>query len=731
VGTEVYAVTANGGSLYSYNLMTRKTTYYGKVSNGRTIAKSFDYDPINNRFLIGVGIKADLVIFDLATKSFCSILPSEYADNTNFNSVKYVDGHFFVRAYPSKDVLVYKAENLELLYKFNSGSQTVSDKIPNEKAVIYSYNGHLYKFNYSTGASEKIDVPLGVSEVTTFHSIDIDNKKFLLMLLDNNGVYIKLDLNDFTYQSGSLIVSHQAVDYHALTSYKNGRYILGNGYLSGGFVSYDTITGKYGQLDGISQVESFYEMDDKLYIGAYPKGRVVEYDLTKQWNDSEGNPKEILRLENTGQTRPAAMTGSAYSKNLFIGFYPEDGIGGGSLAVYNTITQENQIYQNFIDNHSIVSLVNVEGIIYGGTSVFANGKKATDGAKFFRFQEQDPTNVEVINIPFDKRAMVTGLTKGFFGDIWGLADGYIFNYKPQTGESKVVKVVSATSGRYRNGTLIKADNGYIYGAVEGKFFRINPITFEVEILKNSNVYNLAKDSSGRIYYYDKSDLWYHQPSKLEYNDLLSMVDKKTIDLNDSVSDLEKSYRLNFMSDNPKWAILDEFSDNYNYIHTLQESDQRKMLAKLNKDYRYIIERLNKYKNLYNLINNRVEYYNENITKAIESGIIDDATLYSFQDISREIEDISNAIQSVYRLENRKYLIEAKLSTLTNIQQTSAPAINSEIYLRKFYERFESNDIDQAQLFLEKAAAEITNINNKNFKLSQEIRLSEAQALLIK
>ncbi|MDF2607373.1 MAG: hypothetical protein K0S34_1569, partial [Bacillales bacterium] len=28
VGTEVYAVTANGGSLYSYNLMTRKTTYY-------------------------------------------------------------------------------------------------------------------------------------------------------------------------------------------------------------------------------------------------------------------------------------------------------------------------------------------------------------------------------------------------------------------------------------------------------------------------------------------------------------------------------------------------------------------------------------------------------------------------------------------------------------------------------------------------------------------------------
>lgn len=154
------------------------------------------------------------------------------------------------------------------------------------------------------------------------------------------------------------------IEIRQIHEYKNKLY--GGGYLRGGTAIYDIERNESIQLDGVGQSEGLIAYDDKLYIGKYPGAYVFEYDLLKDWDET--NPRKLFSLKDKfNQDRPFAM--EIYNEQLFIGSIPNYGSTEGCLTICGLEDKKYTVLQNFIDNQSIVSLKAKDGILYGGTTV--------------------------------------------------------------------------------------------------------------------------------------------------------------------------------------------------------------------------------------------------------------------------------------------------------------------------------------------------------------------------
>ncbi|MDP4164019.1 MAG: hypothetical protein Q8898_13025, partial [Bacillota bacterium] len=162
---------------------------------------------------------------------------------------------------------------------------------------------------------------------------------------------------------------------------------------------------------------------------------------------------------------------------------------------------------------SVISLTYQNGYVYGGTTIFS-GKdlegKAT--AVLFRIRASQPTGkIEMLPIGIKYPRMIHALAVGPDNRIWGLSDGNLFAYDPVKKKAQSIKVVPNTSGRFRNGALASGKDGYIYGAVEKRLFRVNAKTMKLEFLTNVPAEDMTMDPSGRIYFSEHENLWRYQP----------------------------------------------------------------------------------------------------------------------------------------------------------------------------------------------------------------------------
>ena len=79
---------------------------------------------------------------------------------------------------------------------------------------------------------------------------------------------------------------------------------------------------------------------------------------------NRGNPKEVIRMDQYGQSRTTAVAPFNEGKEIIFGTLPDTSVDGGALAFYDTITEKIEIHENYIYNQSIVSLIT------RGTQVF-------------------------------------------------------------------------------------------------------------------------------------------------------------------------------------------------------------------------------------------------------------------------------------------------------------------------------------------------------------------------
>jgi WD40 repeat protein len=496
----VYGSTAYGANVFVFNKKTEKKERTLSTVVGKSYAKSLVVDPNNQYLYVSSGPTEDLLIWDL-NNNFKVTLPTEnYASESYVEKMKLIDNYLAVKFYPSHKGNIYSFSTGAFLNEFDVDSRGFSPKDEQTNEFYYTYQGNFYGYDLNNGTSRNTNASLpGKANALSLDFINLKedpSQTILTGLIDNNGTYYLYNpvTNQLKIKKASF--PSQPVNLYSIFSDPDKKYIYVNGYMTGGLTQYDTVKKKSIQLSGINQLESAIFVNGKIYAGGYPRARLLEVSPNEPWNQT--SVKELISLDKLGQERIPALT--SYNNHIFAGTYPQTSTKGGLLLDYDLTTNQYKANEDYIPNQSIITLLPDDTKIYGGSSIHANYQKANDGAKFFRFDPQNPSEKELIPLPIVNASLVMSLIKGPDGNIWGAADGTIFSYDPVNNSFRTVKMLNGISGRFGNAKLLVGKDGFIYGTIEGRLFKLNPADMSYKNLLESGAYNVEQDAQGNLYY---------------------------------------------------------------------------------------------------------------------------------------------------------------------------------------------------------------------------------------
>ncbi len=496
-------------------------------------ARAVAYDEENDVLYVGVGTHAKLYRYDFKTGTTKSVLPEKYKHNSYVYTMKFFDGKLFAFTSPGNELLVMSFDNsgIAKVEKTLTGSSTVTRPVDGKSYYVNS-NRNLTEYDYETKTSIPLADKNGIQQEIIQSPIMIDLVKLKDQEKYPGWTYIALagSTNRFSRYVAYNIETHNlevmpldlpGKNYNprSLITGPDGK-IYGSNHLGGGTSVYDPVSNENELYYGIAQAESGISLGDKVYFSCYTQAKIYEYDPDVEWEIHYTlpiNPKEVFRLGPVyEQDRPF---GSASGDGLlFIGTVPEYGKLGGAIAIYDPETEEFPfVMRNVVQDQAITSLTYKDGILYGGTTVWGGigAVPTTEDAKFFAFDVASRTKLFETVIAEGKRTITT-VEVGPDGKIWGMAEGVLFKYNPETDEIEYAhedfpeinfSAVTHANPRLYGAQLIAGNDGYMYGNTTGKFFRVNPVTMEIEILRNSSSIFIAKDFLSNIYYSDFTGTW--------------------------------------------------------------------------------------------------------------------------------------------------------------------------------------------------------------------------------
>ena len=260
------------------------------------------------------------------------------------------------------------------------------------------------------------------------------------------------------------------------------------------------------------EIYSMGSLDGRLYLCSYPEGRLSVYDPGRpfQFGDKEdSNPRELVSM-GEALYRPRAMVAGPHEK-IYIGGYPDYGLMGGAIGVYDPKTNEKRIYRHLVQNQSIASLAYLEKLdfIAAGSSIRGGtGTRPIEReAKLILWDPKEEKKVfEVVPVPEAKTVLSLASTRD--GRVFGITDNekvFVFD-----AEMRVMKKIFDLG--FVNPieiSLQSGPDGKLYGLTREAIFRIDPEKDRVSFLANPP---MPIDSGmavlGRkIYYGSGANLW--------------------------------------------------------------------------------------------------------------------------------------------------------------------------------------------------------------------------------
>jgi hypothetical protein len=260
------------------------------------------------------------------------------------------------------------------------------------------------------------------------------------------------------------------------------------------------------------EIYSMGSLDGHLYLCSYPEGRLSVYDPKKllQFGDKENsNPRELGQL---GESlyRPRAMVTGPHGR-VYIGGYPDYGLIGGGLGVYDPEKNEKRTFRNIIKNQSIASLAYVEKLdllaagssVRGGTGTHAIEKEA----KLMLWDPKDERKVfEAIPVPEAKTILSLASTSD--GILYGITDTekvFVFD----AGKREIRKVFDLGFKEPREISLQPGPDGRLYGLAREAIFVIDPKNDQVSLLGNppTEIDSGMALLGRKIYYGSSANLW--------------------------------------------------------------------------------------------------------------------------------------------------------------------------------------------------------------------------------
>ncbi|GAA0383372.1 cohesin domain-containing protein [Paenibacillus motobuensis] len=528
----VYIGTYDNGKLFQYNPKTKELRDYGTLLAGHNYIRSMAYH--DGYIYAGIALPFEVVKVNVETGAsevisdeVPGILGIEHGKIEFAYDMAVVDKYLFVKASGEESGLVMVYYNLEKKKWENKfiGVDPVSNRgvmsynqipVADGKAYVPAHGGILEVdlttletrntgISFATSLRGAAWVDMKDPELTSDHTIVTIQANGKLSALDvKKG--IRKDLPGVAAKGGPIPI-------HNLERGTDGRLYM-SAYPGGNGGVFDPRTNQSFSFL-IGQAEGIISVGNKVYYGIYPGGDIYEVDIT---GGKMSDPKLLFTI-GSSQDRPYKMEYA--DGKLIIGTIPDYGRLGGALTIYDLATGDKQVYRDIIKDHSIIGLAYKDGKIYGSTT--KSGGLNTDMPK------NDP---EVFVWDIEKKAMtmhtplttlkdlgthrmISGLTFGPDGLLWGGVDGILFALNPD--DLSIVKQKNIYTdvkdyGMWRPYYFRWGEDGLLYAGLANRMTVVDPDTLEYRSLTPSNFemsfMTLAKDAEGheQIYYTDKTKL---------------------------------------------------------------------------------------------------------------------------------------------------------------------------------------------------------------------------------
>ncbi len=414
--------------------------------------------------------KTDIVLFDPEKKTKKSLIPSESRKPGRMNLVKGIDGKIYVK--PSTSDQWFRIEG--------------------ERLVEIS----------------KSDIPFPPSGLP-------DGRTF--SLIDGNLLRIE---NPLTKERKEIPVRYEAAGAYIFVvgAGPDGK-IYGSSMLPLRLFVYDPGSeslvnlGKASQATG--EVYSVGFLDGKLYLCSYPEARLSVYDPTKpfRFGDTEdANPRDLGPMG--GELyRPRAMVAGPQG-NVYIGGYPDYGLLGGAISVYDPKKNEKRVYRNIVRNQSIASLAYMDklDLISAGSSVRGGtGTRAVEKeAKLILWDPKvERKTFETVPVPGAKTLLSIAVAAN--GMLYGITDNEkIFVFDPEKKEIR--KVFDLGFKEPTEIALQPGPDSRLYGLAKEAIFYIDPTDDRVFLLAKPRIpiHSGMAILGRKIYFGSGANLWEYE-----------------------------------------------------------------------------------------------------------------------------------------------------------------------------------------------------------------------------
>jgi hypothetical protein len=323
----------------------------GRMDDTQMYTRSVACGP-NGKLYTGIGYgRANIVVFDPATRQHRSILPESYRRDTSASVYEGADGQVYAQC----GTQAFRVDD-ETLIPIAAG-QVVG---PKGLAFRDGRTVSVGQTTATTGAFTVTDPKTGTSVTRTF-----------------------------SYQGDGALLFMVGVG--------PGQKIYGSTAMPLEMFVHDPVTKLSRHLGNPTPVNgelySLLPWRDRLYVCAYPGAYLSVYDPARPFKfgtELDSNPRGFGNL-GEGHLRPRAMI-LGPNDTLYIGSLPPYGELGGAMAVFDLAAAKVvQNYRHLVTNQSIVSLAYdpKSGLVFGGSSITGGGG-ATPSEKEARFFAFDP-----------------------------------------------------------------------------------------------------------------------------------------------------------------------------------------------------------------------------------------------------------------------------------------------------------------------------------------------------
>ncbi|WJH36950.1 hypothetical protein N6H14_15425 [Paenibacillus sp. CC-CFT747] len=511
---------------FEFNLLTGINTNLGRIMDNESYAYSVAYDEQRNDTYFGIGAHAHLIKYDRDTKTKTEIaIPERYQSSQFIYDMTVAGDKLFMRFSPGLTVAMDLSTGQFDEEDGNVTSRLVSPKAPSDNRIYYTSESKLGYYDTLTKQYVSLDVETQ-GDMNGFGFAQLNDPQYpgdTLIGVTREGRLFKYNPTTGLAKSIRLGIEGVPTELQTVEVGPDG-LVHTSGYLSGGTAIFNPFTGETEEftnetlgdnqkLPG-SQTDRIYHYNDKVYYVNYSNMNVYEFDPAKPWDRLDPvspNPRLLFTASDVGYQDRGLAGIMMEDGKLAVGTVPKYGHLGGALAIYDTVTDEREVYWNIVDQQSVTAVTYKDGLIYGGSNIWGGlgADPVATEAKLFIWDVQSKQKVfEMTPVPGAKG--ITALIAGPDGNIWGSAEGYLFIFDPVTRQvihTQLLMPRSYASAVWRDTQFEIGTDGNVYGVQANQFFVIDAVTKEMKVIRNVGKRNwLSQDAYGNFYLTEGADL---------------------------------------------------------------------------------------------------------------------------------------------------------------------------------------------------------------------------------